>query len=421
MRIWTFVRSVWRSLLGVQRGSVAIQLGVSMTVVMAMAGLGVEITFLIYKHRQLQAAADAAALGGATAKAKGYPSDFAVEARALAASVGLVNGVDGVTVTVNNPPTTGNHVSNTGAVEVVISQPQTLSLVSVLRNGLFDVGARAVASIGDEALYCILGLSTSASGAVRIRNNGVVSSATCGVGVNSSSSSALILDNNAAIYGPVSVVGNYSIANNAHIWYQTPPFPKTGAAALADPYAAVTLSATGATSRTQPTGCTTCNLLPGRYAAGLNYTNGAALNLAAGIYYISTRLILSNGVTVNAAGGVTLVVNGNYAISIGNNVTLNLTAPASGATAGIAFASIRTASSSVTQTFSNNAILNLTGALYFPNQTILFSNNSTINTPICGQVIARIVSLQNNANLKNACDGTGVTPIASGGGATLVE
>lgn len=419
--MWSFVRTLWHGLWRAKRGSVAIQLGVSMTVIVAMAGLGVEITFLLYKHRQLQAAADAAALGGATAKAKGYPSDFAVEARALAASVGLVNGVDGIAVVVNSPPTTGNHVGDTGAVEVVISQPQTLSLVSVLRSGLFDVGARAVANIGDEAVYCILGLSTTASGTVRIRNNGSVSSTTCGVGVNSSSSSALILDNNAAIYGPVSVVGNYSIANNAHIWYQTPPFPKTGAAALADPYAGVTLSATGATSRTQPTGCTTCNLLPGRYAAGLNYSNSVTLNLAAGVYYISTRLSLSNGVTLNATGGVTLVVNGNYAISIGNNVTLNLTAPTTGATAGIAFASIRTASSSVTQRFSNNMVLTLTGAIYFPNQTVQFDNNSTINTPVCGQVIARIVSLQNNANLKNACDGTGVTPIATGGGATLVE
>jgi len=419
--MWTFVRSLWHGLWRPERGSVAIQLGVSMTVIVAMVGLGVEMTFLLYKHRQLQSAADAAALGGATAKAKGYPSDIALEARALTASVGLVNGVDGVTVTVNSPPTIGNNVANTGAVEVVISQPQVLSLVSVLQSGLFNVGARAVAAIGDEGLYCILGLSTSASGAVRIRNNGVVSSTTCGVGVNSSSSSALILDNNAAIYGPVSVVGRYSIANNAHLWYQTPPFPKTNAAALADPYATVMLSATGAPSRTQPTGCTTCNLLPGRYAAGLNYSNGATLNLAAGVYYISTRLALSNGVKVNATGGVTLVVNGNYAISLGNNVTMNLTAPATGATAGIAFASIRTASSSVTQRFSNNATLNLTGAVYFPNQTLQFDNNSTINTPVCGQVIARIVSLQNNANLKTACDGTGVTPIASGGGATLVE
>jgi hypothetical protein len=101
---------------------------------------------------------------------------------------------------------------------------------------------------------------------------------------------------------------------------------------------------------------------------------------------------------------------------------MSLTAPATGATAGIAFASIRTASSSVTQRFSNNAILNLTGALYFPNQTIQFDNNSTINTPTCGQVIARMVSLQNNANLKTACAGAGVVPVSGGGGgATLVE
>lgn len=421
----TMMRRVVQQILrGMRRndGSVAIQLALSSIVILGMAALGIEITFLIYKHRQMQTAADAAAFSAAVAKQASYPSNFALEARAATASVGYVNGVDGVSVAVNNPPLIGNHTADTSAVEVVISQEQTLNLVSLFRNGVVSVGARAVAAPGDSGAFCVLALATSGSGALRILNNGVVASSTCGVAVNSSSSSALILDNNAAIYGPVSVVGGYSLANNAHLYYQTPPYPKINASAVADPYASVTLSATGATSRTQPTGCTTCTLQPGRYNAGLNYSNNITLNLSAGVYYIGTRFSLSNSVTVNATAGVTIVVNGNYAISIGNNVTLNLTAPTSGTTAGVAFASIRTASSSVTQLFSNNAIVNLTGALYFPNQRLQFDNNATINTPICGQLIARTVRLQNNANLKNACSGTGAVPMtAGGGGAQLVE
>ena len=412
-----FMNRLWRA----NGGSEAIQLALSSIAILGMVALAVEITFLVYKHRQMQAAADAAAFGAAIARKTGYTSSFALEARAAAAQVGYVNGADGVAVTVNSPPLHGNYTANNSAVEVIISQSQSLSLVTLFQTGLFSVGASAVAMAGSSGSFCVLGLDTSASATVRILNNGIVASTTCGVAVNSTSSTALILDNNSAIYGPVSVVGNFSLGGTARLYYRTTPYPMTGAAAVADPYASMTLSASGATARTQPTGCTTCNLQPGRYANGLNYTNGGTLNFAAGVYYIDTRLNLSNSVVVNATAGVTIVINGSYAMSIGNNATLNITAPTTGPTAGVAFASIRTASSSVTQTFSNNALVNLTGAIYFPNQTLQFGNNATINTPICGQLIARIVQIQNNANLKNACGGTGAVALTSGGAVKLVE
>jgi Flp pilus assembly protein TadG len=415
------IRKTWDNIARRNDGSVAIQLGLSFIVIIGMVALAVEMTFLVYKHRQMQVAADAAAFGAAVAKRAGYPTDFGLEARAAAAAVGYVNGVNGVAVTVNNPPHNGNYTASTSAVEAVVSQSQTLSLVTLFQTGVFSVGARAVALPGSSGAFCILGLDPSASGAVTILNNGIVASTTCGVAVNSSSKTALVVNNNAAIYGPVSVVGNYSLANNAHLYDQTAPYPKTNATAIADPYAAVTLSATGATARTQPTGCTTCTLQPGAYAAGLNFGNGVTLNFSAGVYYIATKFTVGNSAVINATAGVTIVINGNYAISMGNNVTMNLTAPATGATAGIALASTRTASSSVTQTFSNNVVVNLTGAVYFPNQTMLFSNNSTINTPVCGQLVARIVQMQNNANLKNACGGTGVVPVTAGGAVQLVE
>jgi len=415
------LRELWCGIARREDGSVAIQLALASIVILGMAGLGIEITFLIYKHRQMQTVADAAAFSAAVAKKTGYPTDYSLEARAVTASVGYTNGTSGVDVAVHSPPLGGNYMANANAVEVIVSQPQTLGLVSLFGSGLYSVGARAVASPGDTGAFCILALDTSASGAVRILNNGVVASATCGVAVNSSSTTALILDNNASIHGPVSVVGNYSLAPGAILYDRSPPYPKTSAAAIVDPYASITLSATGATARTQPICTNSCTLQPGSYAAGLNIPNGATANLTAGVYYIGTRLTLGNTVKVNANSGVTIVINGNYAISLGNGVTLNLTAPTAGATAGLAMASTRTASSSVTQTFSNNAIVNLTGAMYFPNQTLLFNNNATINTPVCGQLIARIVRMQNNANLKNTCGGTGAVAMSGGGVVTLVE
>lgn len=417
MRIVALAQKLRRS----RQGAVAIMMGFMLVVMIGISALGVEMGFAYYKQRQMQSAADAAALGAGIAIGKGYPADVALQARALTAAVGYVDGADNVTVTVNRPPATGAHAADPNAVEVLVSQPQTLSLVTLFRSGLFTIRVRAVSIQTNTGSFCVLGLDTAASGAVLIKNNGVVSSIDCGVGVNSSSNTALILNNNARIDGPVSVVGNWSLANGAALTYQTPPYPQHNASVLTDPYQTVALDPTGP-FQAQPTS-PPYNLNPGIYIAGITYSNNKTLNFAPGRYYIGnpllplTPLSLQNNVTVNATGGVTLVINSNRPMNIGNNVTFNITAPANGPTAGLAFASIRTATSTVTQKFANNVILNLNGAIYFPNQIVQFDNNATITSGACGQVIARVVELQNNANLKNQCS----HPIKSGGATQLVE
>lgn len=85
-----------------ERSSVAIRLGLMIIVVRGMVPLGVEITFVPYKHRQMQSAADSATLDGTVAPMRGYPADLRAKARAIAAGTGFVNGLDNVTVTVNH-------------------------------------------------------------------------------------------------------------------------------------------------------------------------------------------------------------------------------------------------------------------------------------------------------------------------------
>jgi hypothetical protein len=83
----------------------------------------------------MQSAADAAALGAATALSTGHPANFSTEAYADAAAVGFVNGVNGVVITVNKPPASGTHTTVQTAVQVIITQPQTLSLVWLFGSG----------------------------------------------------------------------------------------------------------------------------------------------------------------------------------------------------------------------------------------------------------------------------------------------
>ncbi len=410
-----------------RRGAVAVLVALMLVMIIGFVSLGTEVVLLLLTSRQMQSAADAAALGGVTAQLSGQPSDYTQEAFALAAAAGFVNGQNGTTVAVNSPPTTGDYKGSTGAVEVLIAQPQTLALANVVHPGPITVSARAVAQVAGGGAYCVFALDPSACGAVAISNNVTIQPAPCddqcGVAANSSCNTAITLQNNAAINGPVSTVGNWSLASNAALNC----LPKTNhASAQLDPYLMVPLPPSPVPACSPVAGCpntctkactgtsTTVNLNPGHYPFGWNYGNNVTLNLASGVYYIDQQLTLKNNVTVNATGGVTLIINGNYQITLGNNATFNITAPTSGPTAGLAMASIRTATASVTQEFGNNVTLNIKGALYFPNQIFKIDNNGAINGPICAQVIARIVQMQNNAALKDECAGTGVLPIGGG-------
>jgi hypothetical protein len=406
-------RGIWPN----QCGSVAIHIGLMLAVIIGMVALGSEIVFLPYKQSQMQSAADAAAFSGAVALATGYP-DATIEAGAIAAQAGFVNGVDQVTVTVHHPPTTGSNIGNDSAVEVVLAQPQSVNMTSLFSSGLFTVGARSVAMTGNNGISCMLALDPAASGSIKIGNNAIVTNHDCGVSDNSNSQTAIILKNNAAINGPVTVVGGWSLSNGATL--NGSPNAKS-APASADPYAAVQLQTIPSCSGQSGSAANnaTRNLTPGHFCSGWAFTNHVTVNLAPGTYYIDQMMIMANSV-LNGTGGVTLVIGANYAIDAGNNNTINLTAPSTGAYAGLAFLGTRSGTPSQTQTFSNNTILNIKGAIYFPSQTIEFDNNGSTTPGGCTQVIGRIIQINNNVELDRNCVGTGVKPITGSASASYL-
>ena len=73
-------------------------------------------------------------------------------------------------------------------------------------------------------------------------------------------------------------------------------------------------------------------------------------------------------------------------------------------------------------TFANNTVLNLTGAVYFPNQIVNFNNNgTTAPSGGCTQVIGRRVTIANNVTLRANCNGTGTEQVSFAGAANLIE
>src|SRR5579859_4737478 len=84
-----------------QRGTVAIMMGVLLPVIVGGLGLGFEVSNWYMRTRSMQNAADAAAIAAAT----NASSNYDVEAKAVAAQYGYVNGSNNVTVTPSNAAT----------------------------------------------------------------------------------------------------------------------------------------------------------------------------------------------------------------------------------------------------------------------------------------------------------------------------
>jgi Flp pilus assembly protein TadG len=396
-----------------ERGSIAVQTAILLVAVLGFSGLGIEMSNILLLHRKQQSVADSAAM--AAAKALGT-SDPQTEALAVAAELGFQNGVGGVSVTVANPPSVGAHAGDANYVEVSVQQAVQPVLSSMIHSGSYTVRTRAVGvrTLGSQA--CLLSLSNGNTTAISLSNNATLNVSQCGVAVNSTGTSAIQLGNNATVNGPVTVAGGVSYGANSSVTGGV----TQGATATADPYAGLASLAESGTQRTASVGNNAnVTLQPGVYASGWSFGNNANVTLQPGVYWIESGFNIGNN-TVISGTGVTLVIDGSYALQVGSNVQLNISAPTSGPTAGVALYSPAT-NSAMTQSFGNNDVLNVTGAVYFPSQNLSFGNNVTTGASQCTQVVAQTISLSNNASFGGQCTGTGVSQIGNITAAALVE
>jgi Putative Flp pilus-assembly TadE/G-like len=411
-----------RSLLRDEQGSILILAGLSAMVMIAFMGLATDVAILYAQRQGMQNAADAAALGAARAYAAGNSTGYVTEGRGNAAVTGYVHGRGGISVAVTMPPTQGAFAGRAGYVEALVSQNVAPTFLTLLLPADWQttVTAAAVATTATSAAgqYCVLALDPLAANAAVLENNAYLPNSKCGLAANSTNPNGLYLNNNATIAGPVAVGGSaYHVSNNAAI---------NGAVSkgspMVDPYAGVTAPSPPACTNQASSGTNniSVNLTPGHFCSGLNFTNNATVTLAPGTYYVDSQFAFSNNAVFDATG-VTIILNGNFAMNIGNNAIITLSAPTSGPLAGIALMGPRNGSTATNQVFSNNTTLNVKGALYFPSQKVEMDNNATSDANGCVQLIAQQVYFSNNANLPSNCTGSGTTPIGPAVTFSLVQ
>ena len=143
------------------RGSTAMVFALAMPMLIGGLGVGFEISNWYLVQRGMQNAADAAVL----AAASNAGANFDVEGKAVAAQFGLVNGVDGVAVTIAQGVTCPTGGATCYSATITKSVPLYLSPAIGFAGsggGKKDLVATAVASQGTiQRPYCLLALASS--------------------------------------------------------------------------------------------------------------------------------------------------------------------------------------------------------------------------------------------------------------------
>ena len=394
-------------LLADRSGTSAVVFGLLLSGLVGAAGLGTEVGGWYLTKRTMQNAADAAAFSAATSKALGASNgSYLAQAESVAASYNFVDDANGVTIALNSPPASGNYTTDNSAVEVIISQPQPLLLASLFLNAQPTVQARAVATLKPDGSGCVLALDQGNVTDFSSNGNTVLNLNSCSLYVNSPSSDALNLVGQAQINAwSAFISGQYQTGGQSEL--NTTHGTFTHAPPANDPYANVAVpQPSGNQGSMNQSGSYT----PGTYS-GISLTAGQTANLAPGVYVIDSGSIDLHGGATLSGDGVTIVLTGSGGtsgtVTIRGGSTVNLTAPTSGDTAGIAIMQDRNAPQSSSSTFAGGTGQNITGAIYFPSQPVIFSGGTSTGGAACTQLIALTITFNGNADFNNNCAGTG--------------
>jgi len=162
-----------------QIGNIAILTALTLPVLVGFAGLGSEGALWYYTHHQMQDAADSAAISAATAYSGSSGTSITTQADGVTALYGFTDGSSGTSVTVNRPPSQGRYTSRSGAVEVIVSQPQT-RLLSALwsSSSTVTITARAVA-LANAGVGCVLALNPHAAASASEQGSVTISLNSC--------------------------------------------------------------------------------------------------------------------------------------------------------------------------------------------------------------------------------------------------
>lgn len=399
-----------------RKGVTAVVTALGATAVIGVTGLAIDVASWEVTLRKMQGAADQAALAALIVADAG--GEKTTEAKAIAAAHGFVDGQANVTVTVNQPPSAGSHTASSSALEVVITQPQSLMFTGLFLSTAPTVTTRAVA-LSLSGSMCVMALDKTgktAVGSVDLTGKTTVSMPSCDVYNDSPDAnstelvgSASLSARNIFLSGGYSESGGASMTASGSLRTYTTPMP--------DPYAGLTMptySGCGGSNGTYKLNAnTTATISPGVYCGGIDVEQGT-LTLNPGTYILNGGdLKVNSGATITGTG-VTIILTsstGSYGtVDFEGAATVTLSAPLAGATVGIPGIAIWVDKNAPmgTDKFAGGSTQNITGAMYLPSQQVNYTGGSATGSS-CTQLVALTVTFTGNANFAHNCTGDGIS------------
>ncbi len=370
-----------------ESGQSLIMFALGLAVLLGMAAMTIDVGLAYVARRDMQNAADAAALAGADVLLEGQSSVLAANAaRDLALQYGYDDAAADVTVDINIPPDSGPHSGDSDFVEVIIAHPIDTVLASAVgKTTPFDISARAVAGIDTSPKpYSIITLSETAcqsmmfGGQVNltVTDAGTLTNSVCTV--NAFATNGTINVATAANH----VVGGWNMTGNSG----DVSLPPSRAGHFDDPLMGVPVpTPTSEPEQDCPTyggQPGTVTLQPGVYDCTIDPPGQWGLQFEPGDYYITGGIVLNGGGNVTFGEGLYflqgegLKITGNGVVT-GDEVTFyidegqvtltgtsdtQLTAPDSGPYDGVVIFQNRSLTTTVNM--SGDAISDGWGAIY---------------------------------------------------------
>ena len=388
-----------------RRGNVLAITAASMPLVLGGAAMAIDTIQLSVWKRQLQRAADSAAIAGAHAVSQGRSSTNAVH-RDLD---------ENVFPTLSQPEVVleGARLGFNRTVYVSLTAQRTVPFMSFFTNSATTISAEATAALVDEGQFCLLSMYDGTDTGINANGNATVDLA-CGMATNSRSGNSVTAGGSSEIIAtPISSVGGIEGDSQNFVGNTT---LRPYSAPMADPFANVPRPSV-------PSNCTTAldvgngetqTLTPG--ACYTSWNVHGTVRLPDGLYYVNGGNIdLKGMIQSTGANGVTIIMTGSQTNADGKLIVgdlaqngggvLDIDASESGDYRGIALYRDPRAAT-ITVKINGGADTIIRGAIYMPSTDLWLGGNADISAN-CLQVVARIITFRGGADINNSCPAGG--------------
>jgi hypothetical protein len=379
---------------------------------MGVAAIALDGGLMLDQRRRLQVAADAAALAAATDLYANYLSNNGIDggtAKASALTTAAAQGYnnDGTSniVTVNIPPTSGDHIGQAGYAEVIIQVNQNRFFSTFFGSGAVALKARAVARGQWTPLNsAVLLLDPRVSGALTAMSSGTMNVVGGPVTVDSNDPQAVMVSGGGTLSASeFDITGSPGTSGSG-----ISGIVKTGVTPTPDPmtyfYTPIFnipnpggMPLQSSSTKTISSGSVT--LSPGLYIGGIKITGSANVTMLPGIYFLQGGGFSYTG-TGNLFASAVMLLNAPLAatdvITITGTGTVTMSPLSTGLFQG--FLIFQDPYSVLPITIAGYGKTNILGTIYGAHATLNVVGNGTANI-IGSQYVVYRLALSGTGNL----------------------